>query len=412
MSMNDNMNILVFNCGSSSLKYRLISMPGECELAGGEAQRIGPPTLVCPSIRHRCNGVESVVRTPMENHTAAFDKIMDLLSRHGAPAPDILGHRLVHGGGVFSEAVRIDAQSLKTLSKIQNMAPLHNPPATELIKSVTCRHPGLPQAAVFDTGFHSNIPDYASAYALPGALTDELGLRKFGFHGTSHRYVAEETARFMGTSLEKFTAVICHLGSGGASMCAVENGRSVDNTMGYSPLQGLVMSTRCGDLDPAIVLRFIHAADGAAADVEKLLNKESGVLGMSGVSGDIRDVFNSLQKGGKGKENEAFWHALQVYLWRIKKYLGAYLFILNSPQAVVFTDTIGETMPGVREAICEGMECFGLKIDRRKNTAATDLPADVAQQNSVARIVVMPTNEELAIARRTYEVFAETDCCN
>ncbi len=350
--MNQKMNILVFNCGSSSLKYRMISMPGESELAGGEAQRIGQPTLLPPRIIHRFNGEESTLQVPMKDHAAAFEKIMELLSQCGAPTPDILGHRLVHGGGIFHEAVRIDQESMKALLKIQNMAPLHNPPATGLISSILERHPELPQAAVFDTGFHSGIPDYAARYALPKALADELGLRKFGFHGTSHRYVTEETARLLGVPLENFTGVVCHLGSGGASLCAVEKGCSVDNTMGYSPLQGLVMSTRCGDLDPAIVLQLIYAADGVTADVEELLNKQSGLLGMSGVSGDIRDAFKSLQKEGELDGNAAFWHAMQVYLWRIKKYLGAYLFVLNSPMAVVFTDTIGETMPEVREAIC------------------------------------------------------------
>ncbi len=400
------MNILVLNCGSSSLKYRLIEMPGERELAGGEARRIGPPTLLPASIVHQCNGVASTLQAPMNNHAAAFEKIMDLLNRGGAPAPDILGHRLVHGGGIFQEAVRIDPGSLKKLVQIKNMAPLHNPPATDLIIAIRRQHPKLPQAAVFDTGFHAGIPDYAARYALPGPLGDELGLRKFGFHGTSHRFVAEETARFLGCPLTEFTAVICHLGSGGASLCAVKNGQSVDNTMGYSPLQGLVMSTRCGDIDPAIVLRLIHAANGAAGDVEKLLNRQSGVLGLSGLSGDIRDVFGSLRHGASGK-NQALWRALQIYLWRLKKYLGAYLFILKSPMAVVFTDTIGETMPAIRAAICGGMDFFGLKIDNQRNSSASALPADVAQNDSLVRIVAMPTNEELAIARQTYFVFHE-----
>lgn len=400
------MNILVLNCGSSSLKYRLIAMPSERELAGGEARRIGPPTLLPSSILHQCNGVASTVKVPMGNHAAAFAKIMDLLNRCGMPAPDILGHRLVHGGGIFKESVSIEPESLKNLVQIKNMAPLHNPPATDLIMAIRRQHPKLPQAAVFDTGFHASIPDYAAKYALPGPLCDELGLRKFGFHGTSHRFVAEQTARFLGHPLAKFTAVICHLGSGGASLCAVENGQSVDNTMGYSPLQGLVMSTRCGDIDPAIVLRLMHAANGAPGDVEKRLNRQSGLLGMSGLSGDIRDVFASLRHGAPGK-NQALWRALQVYLWRLKKYLGAYLFILKSPMAVVFTDTIGETVPAVRAAICGGMEFFGLKIDNRRNSAASALPVDVAQTDSRVRIVVMPTNEELAIARQTYVVFHE-----
>ena len=235
----------------------------------------------------------------------------------------------------------------------------------------------------------------------PDASESELGIRKYGFHGTSHQYVASEAARILEKPLERLTAVSCHLGSGGASLCAIVNGCSVDNTMGYSPLQGLVMSTRSGDLDPSITLNLLARCHGDTSSVSRLLNKKSGVLGLSGFSADIRDVMRET-RSGKG-DLARFKLATQVYLWRIRKYLGAYLAVIGRADAVIFTDTIGETMPEVRWAVCTDMEAFGLKIEARRNKT-TSLPADVAADDSPVRILVIATNEELAIARQTYRV--------
>ncbi|MDD5658323.1 MAG: acetate/propionate family kinase, partial [Elusimicrobia bacterium] len=260
------------------------------------------------------------------------------------------------------------------------------------------RYPDLPQVIVFDTAFHQTIPDHAHTYPLPRALRQELGIRKYGFHGTSHQYVAEKAAEMLGRPMEQLNAVSCHLGSGGASLCAIVKGRSVDNTMGFSPLQGLVMSTRCGDLDPAVALRLLAQHQDRNA-VEKLLNKRSGVLGMSGSSADIRDVFAGMAQPDRRARLEL---TAQIYIWRIRKCLGAYLAVVGDADAVIFTDTIGETVPEVRWGVCAGMDAFGLRMDPERNLSASTLPADVAADDSPVRILVIQTNEELAIARRTY----------
>ena len=402
------MNILVLNCGSSSLKYRLIAMPGERELAAGEAQRIGPKTAEPARIVHKHGKRESIHAAPMPSHGAAFDRIMTLLAREAALIPDAIGHRVVHGGDRFSRPAVIDPESIRDLVAIQGLAPLHNPPATNLIKACQARYPQLPQVAVFDTAYHSTIPDYARTYALPKSLRDDLGIRKYGFHGTSHQFVVGEAARFLGRPLELFNAVSCHLGSGGASLCAVVNGKSVDNTMGYCPLQGLVMSTRCGDLDPAITLKLMIEATGSSKAVESMLNKSSGVLGLSGISGDIRDVLSAVSE--TKKHSQRMNRTAQVYLWRIRKYLGAYMAVVGRPDAVIFTDTIGESVPLVRWSVCVDMEFFGLKIDEKRNDTVKSMPIDIAADSSDVRILVVQTNEELAIARESYGALLEHPC--
>ncbi len=394
------MNILVLNCGSSSLKYRLISMPDELELAAGEAQRIGPKTAEPARIVHKRDKRESIHVVPMSSHAGAFDEIMKLLAKDAALIPGAVGHRVVHGGALFSRPAVITRQVIEDLESIQGLAPLHNPPATNLIKACQARYPRLPQVAVFDTAFHSTIPEHARTYALPKTLRDDLGIRKYGFHGTSHQYVVEEAARWLGRRLDLFNAVSCHLGSGGASLCAVVNGESADNTMGYCPLQGLVMSTRCGDLDPAVTLRLMIEAGGSAEAVEAMLNKSSGVLGLSGMSGDIRDVFSAVSK--TKKQSERMNRTAQIYLWRIRKYLGAYLAAVGRTDAIIFTDTIGETVPLVRWSACVDMDFFGVKIDEKRNAEVKGMPADVASDSSDVRILVVQTNEELAIARMSY----------
>lgn len=394
------MNLLVLNCGSSSLKYQLITMPEAHARASGEAQRVGPRTAAPARIVHKVGGKTSQHLVEMPDHATAFAEIMKLLARDATLNPDALGHRLVHGGARFSQPTIVDGPVLAELQAIQRLAPIHNPAATALLAACRARYPALPQVAVFDTAFHATIPDYVRTYALPAALTARLGIRKYGFHGTSHQYVVEEAAEFLGIPLKKFNAVSCHLGSGGASLCAVVDGQSVDNTMGFSPLQGLVMSTRCGDLDPAVALRLLMEEHGDPAAVEKLLNKKSGVLGLSGLSADIRDVLSALNTGQP--QNPRLHAAAQVYLWRIRKYLGAYLATVGRTDAVIFTDTIGETMPVVREAVCADMGHFGLHLDTTRNRETAALPCDVATPTSAVRLLVIATNEELAIARQTY----------
>jgi acetate kinase len=279
------------------------------------------------------------------------------------------------------------------------LAPLHNPATVAGLESAIAEFPDVPHVAVFDTAFHSTIPAAARTYALPAELARERGYRKYGFHGTSHCFVAQEAARFLGMPLAKLSAVSCHLGSGGASLCAIAGGQSVDNTMGYSPLQGLVMSTRSGDLDPAIALSLVARAQGDSRAVESLLNRKSGLLGLSGVSADIRDLVG-------GSQERALALAAQVYLWRIRKYLGAYLLVTGRPHCLIFTDTIGEKLPYVRWAVTAGLAPLGVELDARKNAAAPPLPVDLATPGSPVRILAIATNEEIAIARSSYALLA------
>jgi len=393
------MIVLVLNCGSSSLKYRLIQMPAERELAGGEARGVGPPTASVPCIVHRSNGKRTMREVKMPDHAEAFQQVMKLLLENEDHRPDMLGHRIVHGGSLFTDPVVVDGKALKKLEKTAGLAPLHNPPAIELIRACRKFYPELPQVAVFDTAFHATIPACAYTYALPLKQAARLGIRKYGFHGTSHQYVTGETSRFLGIAPERFNGVSCHLGSGGASLCAVVNGKSMDNTMGYSPLQGLVMSTRCGDLDPAVVLKLLHHTHGSTIELEKILNKRSGVLGLSGDSAEIRDVFASVLNSSDPQRRKSL--TAEVYLWRLRKYLGAYLTLVGKADAVIFTDSIGENVPLVRWAVCADMESFGLKMDLEKNEKPGSLPADIAAESSMVRILVVSTNEELAIAQQT-----------
>jgi len=396
------MDVLVFNCGSSSLKYRLVRMPEERELIGGEAQRVGPRTTEPPAILHSVNGRVEKHAAIMPDHASAFEQIMKLLMRERDMLPDVIAHRVVHGGGIFSRSVLINENTLAALESIKSMAPIHNPPATNLIRACRERYPDLPQVAAFDTAFHATIPDYARTYALPREIRERFGVRKYGFHGISHQYVTAEAARFLGKAIEKFSGVSCHLGSGGASLCAVVNGQSVDNTMGYSPLQGLLMSTRCGDIDPAVVLRMLGSAAYDRVTVEQILNKNSGVLGLSGLSADIRDVLAAVENATGRDERLA--RVCQTYLWRIRKYLGAYLTVVGDADAVIFTDTVGELVHEVRWAVCADMDAFGLRIDPERNRTQTKYPADIAAADSRVRILVIPTNEELAIAREAYRL--------
>lgn len=400
------MNILVFNCGSSSLKYRLIAMPGEKQLSGGEAQRIGPPTAK-PSclVLQRDHQQPETRNIPMRDHAEALEQVVRVLRETPGAMPEVIGHRLVNGGPTVTDHSWINDSVLAELIACQDLAPIHNPPAIATIQACREMFPGLRQVVVSDTAYHRTIPLYARTYALPQAVSRKMGIRKYGYHGISHQYVVTETARLMDIPLDRFHAVSCHLGSGGASLCAVVNGRSVDNTMGYSPLQGLVMSTRCGDLDPGITLRLLADTLGDRGAVESRLNNKSGVLGLSGRSADIRDAIESASGDPQSGRDHL---TAQVYLWRLKKYLGAYLALVGRAHAVIFTDTIGETVPQVREAVCSGMDLFGIALDPQRNASAHPLPVDVATPRSPVRVWAVRTNEEISIARSVYQVSCES----
>ena len=262
------MNVLVFNCGSSSPKYKVISMPSEEEVAGGEAQRIGPKTAEPSRILHRTPAGEETFQVDMPDHAAAGREVIQLLAGSGTLEPHAIGHRMVHGGSMFRDCAVVTSEVIRGLEDVQALAPLHNPPATDLVRGCQAHFDDVPQVVVFDTAFHATIPAHAHTYALPRKLAQDMHIRKYGFHGTSHEFVANEAAAFLGISMSKFNAVSCHLGSGGASLCAIANGESIDNTMGYSPLQGLMMSTRCGDIDPAVALQLLARTQGDAGTAQ------------------------------------------------------------------------------------------------------------------------------------------------
>lgn len=402
------MNILVFNCGSSSLKFRLIAMPQERELVAGEAQRVGTASAEPSRIVYKHAGKDLAKVVPMPSQRAALQEVMALLAGIDGLRPDAIGHRMVHGGDRFTQAAAaVDGKALDDLDAVAGLAPLHNPPAIAVVRTCSEAFPDLPQFLVFDTGYHATIAERASTYAIPAWMRGKLGFRKYGFHGTSHHYVAQEAAAMLGKPLEKLDAVSCHLGSGGASLCAIAGGRSIDNTMGYSPLQGLVMSTRSGDLDPGVVLELVLREGGDAAKVESMLNRRSGVLGLSGASSDIRDVL-AAARSGSGPAAERARLAADVYVRRLRKYLGAYLAVVGRADAVIFTDTIGEMVPEVRAAVCADMEAFGIRLDADLNAMATGdaLPADFAAAGSPVRLLAIRANEELSIARSTYSLAA------
>lgn len=395
------MNIFVLNCGSSSLKYRMISMPDGEEILGGEVQRIGSKTAESSRIVHRVSGRETTtIPLTITNYSEAFREVVRLVEMDTSFPPEVFAHRLVQGGSEFPASTILSENDYALLERVKDLAPIHNPPVVELIEECNRRYPGIPQAVILDTAFHSTIPEYARTYPLPEEIREELGIRKYGFHGISHQYVTEAASEFLHVQLEKFNAVSCHLGSGGASLCAIVGGRSVDNTMGFTPLQGLVMSTRSGDIGPAVVLRMLAYSAGDFSKVNKILNKKSGVLGLSGVSSDIRDIIERVA----GTDDEKAQTTLDVYISRIKKYLGAYLTVVGGADAIIFTDTIGESVPCVRELVCRNMDYFGVALDEWKNKKVSEFPADISETGSKVRVLVIKTNEELAIAKRTYEL--------
>ncbi|MZP29073.1 acetate/propionate family kinase [Heliobacterium undosum] len=394
------MIVLVINSGSSSLKYQVFDMQKEALLAKGLVERIG---LNGSILTHRPTGKDQVViETEIPNHDRAIQLTVEALTHedHGVVASmreiDAVGHRVAHGGDKFSDSAVINEQSLANIRALFEVAPLHNPPAVMGIEA--CQHmlPGVPQVAVFDTAFHQTIPGYAYNYALPYALAEKYSLRRYGFHGTSHKYVAQRAAAMLGRSLEDLKIITCHLGNG-ASIAAIDGGRSVDTSMGFTPLEGLIMGTRVGDMDPAAVPFLMEKEGLTTGQINDLMNKKSGVLGVSGVSSDFRDLEEGAAKG-----NERCQMALDMFAYRVKKYIGAYAAVMNGVDAIVFTAGLGENSPSMRRSVCSGLGYLGVQLDEEKNKGRGE--ADVSTAGATCRVMVVPTNEELMIARDTYRL--------
>ena len=395
------MKILVINSGSSSIKYQLFDMTRKEVMTSGLIERIG---LENGRVVHRrYNGGEErevAKETSVPNHEEGLRIIADLLvdPEHGAithtSEVDAVGHRVVHGGEHFSATTLINEEVLETIRRLIPLAPLHNPPNLEGIEVAMKIFPQARQVAVFDTAFHQTMPPEAYRYAIPNSFYTEHGVRVYGFHGTSHRYVARMAAEYLGKPLGETNLITAHLGNG-ASITAIRNGKSVDTSMGFSPLPGLVMGTRSGDIDPAVIFYMANGLGMSMDEIDTVLNKKSGLLGLAG-SSDLRDIL----KKNEGGDSEAAL-ALSLYTYRIKKYIGAYLAVLGRVDALVFTAGVGENSPYIRWHACEGLTRLGISLDREKNEAKIRGITEIHGNDSSVSVLVIPTNEELEIALQT-----------
>ena len=395
------MKVLVINCGSSSLKYQVLDMETEELLCKGLVERIGIEGSV---IKHEKIGMDKwVLETPMKDHKDAIGHVLNALTDadHGvAKSMDeigAVGHRVVHAGEKYAGSVLITDDVIKALEECIDLAPLHNPANLQGIAACKALMPDTPMVGVFDTAFHQTMPAESYLYALPYEYYTKYGVRRYGFHGTSHKYVSLKAAEMLGKKPEELKIITCHLGNG-ASLAAVKNGKVFDTSMGFTPVAGLVMGTRCGDIDPAI-LGFVAAKEGKdLAGMDRVINKESGVYGLSGVSSDFRDVESAANEG-----NEQAAVALKVYAHRVKSYIGAYMAEMNGCDAIVFTAGLGENGITMRKAICEDMENLGIELcDERNNVRGKDTV--ISKDSSKVKILLIPTNEELMIAKDTYEI--------
>jgi len=392
------MKILVLNCGSSSVKFQLINMDDESVCAKGVVEKIGSSDAILQYQAVRKNKMREV--REVQNHETAIEIVLSMLlhPQHGVikDKREIhgIGHRVVHGGEAFSDSVLITENVKSAIRKCIQFAPLHNPHNLSGIEACEALLSGIAQVAVFDTAFHHTIPQKAFIYGLPYALYEKLGIRKYGFHGTSHRYVAMKAAEALKQPIEKLKMITCHLGNG-ASITAVDGGRSVDTSMGFTPLEGLIMGTRSGSIDPALVPYIMEHEKLTAKQIDTILNKNSGLLGLTETTNDMREIISEARRG-----NERHKLALDIYCYAIKKYIGSYSATLGGLHAIVFTGGIGENSHYIRALSLENLEAFGVQIDHAKNKAnKLDISA------GKVKILVVPTNEELAIARDTCRVF-------
>jgi acetate kinase len=399
------MKILVLNCGSSSVKYQFIDIDKSYVLAKGMVSRIGMSASVLVHKPH--DRPEITISGEILDHIVAVEHVIAILlsPNHGVMKDkseiSAVGHRVVHGGEKFPDSALIDKDVMQVLRSCIELAPLHNPHNIRGINACMQILPGVPQVAVFDTAFHQKMPPFAYIYGIPYILYKKYGIRRYGFHGTSHFYVSRRAARIIRRPIEELKIITCHLGNG-ASMAAVKGGISVDTSMGFTPLEGLLMGTRSGDLDPAIILHVMAREELSLHEANTLLNKHSGMQGISGVSSDMRDIIAESQKG-----NESAQLALDVYCYRIRKYIGAYTAAMGGLDALVFTAGIGENSPVVRKKCCENLKFLGIRINDEKNEEAIRVEAEIQTDDSSVKVLCIPTNEELVIALDTKRIIEE-----
>jgi acetate kinase len=393
------MIVLVVNCGSSSIKYQLFDMPEQRVIAKGLVERIGNEGS---ALVYEHDGGKSTIEQAIPDHDAGVELILKaLVSPEGGVIKDIgeikaVGHRVVHGGEAFTGSVLINDEVIASIEKVADLAPLHNPPNLTGIRAAQHAMPSVPQIACFDTAFHNTIPQVAYMYALPYELYEKFGIRRYGFHGTSHRWVARRAAEMLGKHKYGINCITCHLGNG-SSIAAVKDGKSVDTSMGLTPLEGVAMGTRTGDFDPAILF-YLSDKGYSVADLNKLCNKQSGVLGLSGSSNDMRTLG---EKAAAGDERAQL--ALDVFAYRVKKYIGTYTAVLGKLDAVVFTGGIGENAADIRAAICSDLDQIGIELDGVINKSVSG-EAKISSASSRVAVLVIPTNEEAAIAIDTYDM--------
>lgn len=396
------MKILVLNCGSSSIKYQFISMTTEKVLAKGQIERIGTNQAVLTHYFE--DGKSAKVVSDIPDHNKAIEVVISTLinADYGVIRDKqeikAIGHRVVHGGEKFASSVFITNEVKDKIHDCIELAPLHNPHNFRGINACGELLPGVPQVAVFDTAFHQTMPAQSYLYALPYSEYQVHNIRRYGFHGTSHRYVSERAAKLMKTRTDQIKVITCHLGNG-CSISAIDKGKSVDTSMGFTPLEGLVMGTRCGDIDPAIIFYIASKQGLSVSEIDNLLNKHSGLDGISGISNDMREILKQMNAG-----NDRAKLAVDIFCYRLKKYISSYYGIMNGADALIFTAGIGENADQIREITCTGLECIGIKIDTAKNKNANGTETLISAKSSKMDIFVIPTNEELIIARDTKKI--------
>ncbi len=399
------MKILVLNCGSSSIKYKLYDMEGEKVLAQGGVERIGLDgafiKVTLPSgekrqIMHDMpdhkEGVNVVFKALLDPEMGALKSLDEI---------DAVGHRIVQGGDKFNQSMLVDKSVEDGIEELCDLAPVHNAGHLKGIRAVDALMPKTPQVVVFDNAFHSTMPDYAYLYAIPYELYEKYHVRRYGFHGTSHRYVSRRVCEILGLDQADSKVITCHIGNG-ASIAAVLNGKVVDTSMGLTPLAGVMMGSRCGDIDPSAVTYLMEKLDMSPHEMSEFLNKKSGVLGITGISSDMRDVEAAANEG-----NERAVLALKMYAYRVKKYIGSYAAAMGGVDAVVFTAGVGENQTGLRADICRGLEFLGIEIDEAVNATARGREAVISSPSSRVKVVVVPTDEEIVIARDTQALVAK-----
>lgn len=396
------MKVLVLNCGSSSIKYKLYDMSNESVLGQGGIEKLG---LKDSFLKFKLpNGDKKTIEKFMPEHTVGVELILETLTNteYGCIKSlneiDAVGHRLVHGGEKFNTSVIITSEVIDKMNECTDLAPLHNPANLKGVAAITKILPNVPQVGVFDTAFHQTMPDYAYMYALPYEYYEKYGVRRYGFHGTSHRYVAKRTCEFFGLDYNNSRIITCHLGGGG-SVTAVLNGKSIDTSMGLTPVEGLVMGTRSGDVDLGAITYIMDKEKMDVAAVNNMINKKSGVLGVSGVSSDMRDILAAMAEGNKRADL-----AMNMFNYRLLKYIGAYMAVLGGVDVIAFTGGIGEKQNETRDYICRKLEYLGVKFDAALNDKVRGDEVEISTKDSKIRVAVIATDEELTIARDTMDL--------